>query len=193
MRRGTVSSVSSSRVEFTLHEELGQDLDESAHLLISVFKFDRFEWAVEKVTELGATRITPVIAHHTDVHLARAAVKRVERWRRIAREAAQQSRRPRIPTIDDPCKLGDGLCSFVSGSRLVLAESEREASLADFLYSSAVQSPLVIAVGPEGGWTPQELSDFSGSGWKSVSLGRRILRAETAVITAMALVGGRFC
>ena len=74
-------------------------------LVAAIYKFDRLEWAIEKCTELGVTRIVPVIARRTDAHLAAAAAKRVERWRRIAHEAAQQSRRLRPPQIDEPVKL----------------------------------------------------------------------------------------
>ena len=78
-------------------------------LLLAVFKFDRMEWAIEKCTELNVTTIVPVIARRTEKHLALAAEKRVERWRRIAREAAEQSRRIAPPEIADPVKLKEAL------------------------------------------------------------------------------------
>ena len=100
VRRATVSSVQDERVEFTLGEEVTAREAVPITLLLAVFKFDRLEWAIEKCTELNVTTILPVIARRTEKHLALAASKRVERWRRIAREAAEQSRRivpPRSP------------------------------------------------------------------------------------------------
>src|SRR5579862_5792938 len=94
VRRAVIASVGDDRVEFELGEELtSADLPEVS-LLLAIFKFDRMEWAIEKCTELGVGRIVPVIARRTDAHLAAASAKRVERWRRIAQQAAEQSRRP---------------------------------------------------------------------------------------------------
>ena len=93
VRRATVASVSDDRVEFTLGEEVTASAVVPITLLLAIFKFDRMEWAIEKCTELNVTTIIPVIARRTEKHLALAAAKRVERWRRIAREAAEQSRR----------------------------------------------------------------------------------------------------
>ena len=94
--------MSEREVVFTLHEELETDAALPVHLLMAVFKFDHMEWGIEKATELGVARITPVIAHRTEKHLAQSSSKRVERWRRIVREAAQQSRRSDVPVVDDP-------------------------------------------------------------------------------------------
>ena len=93
-------------------------------LVVAIYKFDRLEWAIEKCTELGVTRIVPVIARRTDAHLAAAAGKRVERWRRIAHEAAQQSRRLRPPQIDEAVKLKSAL-ALEAPTRLLLNENER--------------------------------------------------------------------
>ena len=93
VRRALISSIQGKRVEFDLREEVSvSDLVEIT-LLLSIFKFDRMEWAIEKCTELGVTRIVPVVARRTDSHLAAAAVRRRERWERIARQASEQSRR----------------------------------------------------------------------------------------------------
>src|SRR5208283_5184912 len=105
LRRGVVASVSDERVEFTLGEQLPASAVVPITLLLAIFKFDRMEWAIEKCTELNVTSIVPVIAQRTEKHLAVAAGKRVERWRRIAREAAEQSRRVLPPEISEPLKL----------------------------------------------------------------------------------------
>jgi 16S rRNA (uracil1498-N3)-methyltransferase len=152
-------------------------------LVMAIYKFDRMEWAIEKCTELGATRIVPVIARRTDAHLATGALKRVERWRRIAHEAAQQSRRVRPPQIDEAVKLRFAL-ALEAPTRLLLNENERSEKIREALSEAA--TPIAFAAGPEGGWTEEELSQFDAAGWQSVSLGSTILRAETAIIAAMA-------
>ena len=93
VRRGRVVSIAAGRVEFELGEVILCPRAPSLTLLLSIFKFDRMEWAIEKCVELGVTRIVPVMAQRTEAHLAAAATKRVERWQRIARQASEQSRR----------------------------------------------------------------------------------------------------
>jgi 16S rRNA (uracil1498-N3)-methyltransferase len=128
----------------------------------------------------------PVIARRTEKHLAQAAEKRVERWRRIAREASQQSRRVIAPEIADPLKLSEAL-SFEAEQRIVLAENERGATLIEILRSVENLGSLALAVGPEGGWADDELQAFARADWTSASLGDTILRAETAAIAALAI------
>jgi 16S rRNA (uracil1498-N3)-methyltransferase len=143
------------------------------------------EWAIEKCTELGVARIVPVIAGRTESHLAGAADKRVERWRRIARQAAEQSRRVSPPEISAPVRF-DGLVAMAAQARIVLAEGEERLLLKDAVRPDA--GTVLLAFGPEGGWKPQELAAFRDAGWTSASLGDTILRAETAVIAAVAIV-----
>jgi 16S rRNA (uracil1498-N3)-methyltransferase len=107
----------------------------------------------------------------------------VERWRRIAHEAAQQSRRLRAPRIDEAGKLSAAL-ALEAPTRLVLNENEQNKKIREALSKAAL--PVVFAVGPEGGWTEEELSQFDAAGWCSVSMGSAILRAETAAIAALA-------
>jgi 16S rRNA (uracil1498-N3)-methyltransferase len=121
LHRAEITTVSDSEVRFTLHEELEADAALPIHLLLAVFKFDHFEWAVEKATELGVARITPILAHRTEKHLALAAPKRVERWRRIALESAQQSRRTDIPEIADPAPLASAIAAEAAPFRILLS------------------------------------------------------------------------
>jgi 16S rRNA (uracil1498-N3)-methyltransferase len=185
VRRGTIVSVDDDRIEFELGEAVEAQPVRPVTLALSVFKFDRFEWAVEKCTELGVSRIVPVLARRTDVHLAQGAAKRAERWRRIAREASEQSRRISVPNVAGPLKLSQYLQTEKAGKRIVLAENEAEVQLRDLCEGD---SEIALAIGPEGGWTPEELKLFADSGWQSASLGRTILRAETASIAALAIV-----
>jgi hypothetical protein len=114
VRRAAIASITDDRVEFALSEEVAASDGAPIALLLAIFKFDRMEWAIEKCTELNVTTIVPVIARRTEKHLAIAAEKRVERWRRIAREASEQSRRTSPPEITDPFKLGELLKAPVS-------------------------------------------------------------------------------
>ena len=185
LHRAEITSVSEREVVFALHEELEAEAALPVHLLLAVFKFDHLEWGIEKATELGAARITPVLARRTEKHLAQAAAKRVERWRRIVREAAQQSRRSDVPEVDDPQTLKTALQSVSAETRLLLAETEQENTIAAAL-EGASQS-VALAIGPEGGWTVEEMQLFTEHGWKHVTLGPRILRAETAAIAGLAI------
>jgi 16S rRNA (uracil1498-N3)-methyltransferase len=185
VRRGQIRSLTSDRVEFELSEEIAAGAAVEITLVLSVFKFDRMEWAIEKCTELGVARIVPLIARRTDSHLATASAKRAERWRRIARQAAEQSRRSAPPQIDDPIKLSQA-ASLKAALRIVLAESEEQTLLRDVVKAEAAE--VLLAVGPEGGWTPDELQSFQQARWISASLGNTILRAETAAIAATAVV-----
>jgi len=155
-------------------------------LVLAIFKFDRMEWAIEKCTELGVSRIVPVICSRTDSHLALAATKRADRWRRLALRAAEQSRRAVPPEIAAPVELQDALKATTVASRIVLAESEEQVELRDVLASHP-EGEVALAIGPEGGWVEDELQLFQKAGWISASLGNTILRAETAAIAAVAI------
>src|SRR5580692_7497167 len=186
VRRGYIITVRAGRVEFELGEEVPAASATDVTLLLAIFKFDRMEWAIEKCTELGASRIVPVIARRTEPHLAAAAAKRVERWRRIALQAAEQSRRVSPPEISEPLKVKDAVNGTNVASRIVLAESEEQVLLRDVL-ASRPEGEIVLAIGPEGGWVEDELQLFQGAGFVSASLGNTILRAETAAIAAVAI------
>jgi 16S rRNA (uracil1498-N3)-methyltransferase len=185
LRRATVVNVTEQEVTFALGEELEAEAALPVHLLLAIIKFDHYEWGLEKLTELGAARITPVIARRTEKHLALAAAKRVERWRRIALEAGKQSRRSDLPQVDDPLQLKQALAQVNAPVKLLLAETEQENSLAAALKDATGE--IALAIGPEGGWTADEMKLFSESGWRHITLGPRILRAETAAIAALSV------
>ena len=230
LHRAEITTVSDSEVAFILHEELEADAALPIHLLLAVFKFDHFEWAIEKATELGVARITPIIARRTEKHLALASAKRVDRWRRIALESSKQSRRTDIPVIANPTPLAAALARETAPMRILLSETEQSLTLTAALTTSIANvrvphpsqphrdgwdaecslttSPgaphfasevrdrratnLALAIGPEGGWTPEEMSLFSQQQWTHVTLGPRILRAETAAIAAIAIAAALF-
>jgi 16S rRNA (uracil1498-N3)-methyltransferase len=184
--RAEITSLQNHQVCFALHEELSAAAALPVTLLLSVFKFDRMEWAIEKATELGVARIVPVLARRTEKHLAQSASRRVERWRRIVREAAQQSRRSDVPEITGPMPLKIALEQQTATLKILLAETEQEHSLRNALQENHL-GEVALAIGPEGGWTPEELALFAQHQWQSVTLGPRILRAETATIAALAI------
>ena len=188
VRRGEITSITSERVEFLLSETVtAVPTQREVTLLLSIFKFDRMEWAIEKATELGVASIVPVIARRTEPHLAKAAGKRVERWRRIAREASQQSRRAAEPELAGPLKLQDSLTAS-QGLRIVLSEHDSPSRFTmKQLMHDHPQEALTLAIGPEGGWTEAEVELFQKSGWQFASLGPTILRSETAAVAALAV------
>ncbi len=193
VRRGVVEKVSANTVEFSLHEEV--EAGESLPLIVglSVVRFERMEWAIEKLTELGVARMIPLTAQRSEKHLVQAATKRCERWRKISRESAQQSRRSQVPEISDPMSVTDCIAESNGSLRYLLSEEERSRSLWESLMTTdrnvAPSTRLYAAIGPEGGWTSSELSSFATSGWQSVSLGKNILRTETAAIAVASLIG----
>jgi 16S rRNA (uracil1498-N3)-methyltransferase len=188
-----VAAVSPDEVRFNLVAEVQADPALPVTLVVSVYKFDHMEWAIEKATELGVAALAPVIAQRTEKHLAQAAEKRAERWRRIAHEAAQQSRRSDVPVIHNPTPLATRVRAASETTRIVLAEQERTTTLRrlieDAVEAAGEEMPaLEIAIGPEGGWAPAEEALFDANGWRAATLGPRILRAETAAIAALAVV-----
>jgi 16S rRNA (uracil1498-N3)-methyltransferase len=184
VRRGVVVAIADSLVDFELGEEIPAEPSAiNLTLLLAIFKFDRMEWAIEKCTELGVTRIVPVIARRTDSHLASASAKRTERWRRLTLQAAEQSRRASPPEIADLVKLREAL-TLSAELKIVLSEAEEQSQLLDIAKPTG---EVLLAVGPEGGWTEEELELFRKHDWLSASLGPTILRAETAAIAATAI------
>ena len=190
--RAQIASVSSEEVQFTLLEEIAAESALPVTLLMAIFKFDRMEWAIEKATELGVASIVPIVARRTEKHLAQAADKRVERWRRLAQEAAKQSRRADVPSIEDPITIAQRMQQNSTAQQILLAENERNITLRQRieagLQSTETDLPnFELAIGPEGGWTSDEIALFAKHNWQPASLGPRILRAETAAIAALAI------
>jgi len=185
VRLGTIMHATANEIQFHLGEEVPGEVLPEVAVYLSIFKFDRLEWAIEKLTELGVSRIIPLLAERSAQHLAKAAEARVERWRKIAKESAQQARRIAPPEIAVPLRV-PAMLKAEAECRIILSEVENAVSLKSSL--SGARPPIALALGPEGGWTPEELESFTSAGWKSASLGATILRAETAAIAAVAVV-----
>jgi len=186
VRRGRITSIHDGRVDLELGEEVCAHCSANVTLLLSIFKFDRMEWAIEKCTELGVAKIVPVIARRTDAHLAAASAKRVERWRKIALQAAEQSRRSAVAEIPTPMRVQEAV-KLAGAPRILLNESEQEDSLREVLSAYRGENEILLAIGPEGGWAEGERQLFINEGWISASLGPTILRVETAAIAATAI------
>lgn len=184
VRLGTIMHATQHEIEFHLGDEVESESLPEVSVYLSIFKFDRMEWALEKLTELGVARVIPVIAERTAQHLVKAADARLERWRKIARESAQQSRRIAPPEIAAQERVAV-VAKAVQEGGIILSEMEEAVSLKAALVGT--RPPVALAFGPEGGWTEEELASFKNAGWKSASLGHTILRAETAAIAAVAV------
>lgn len=178
-----------SLVEFSLVEQIpALESNLRIRLLISIVKFDRFEWCLEKATELGATEITPLAAARSDKPLLAAAPKRARRWEKILMESAQQSRRLRPPSLRDLTRPIEAFKSPQTSTNLLLSERPDAKPIREVLDAS--RSPdVALAFGPEGGWTDDEIAAARAAGFAEASLGQNILRVETAVVAALAIVG----
>lgn len=184
-----IAEVKRDRVEFSLMEELGsREPAVQTVLLLSVIKFDAFELALEKATELGVAAIVPLVAARSEKSLLAAAPKRAERWRKILREASEQSRRVRIPELAPLTKPEAAFSSDSDRLKILLSERPEAPSLRGILEGQNVAAAVVLAIGPEGGWTGAEVQRAETHGFREASLGRLILRTETAVIAALASV-----
>jgi 16S rRNA (uracil1498-N3)-methyltransferase len=161
-------------------------------LLLAIVKFDRFEWALEKATELGADEIVPLAAERSEKGLIAASAKRAERWKKVLVESAQQSRRLRVPVLHDAAKPQEAFRATNAQVRLLLSERGSAKPMRGLLEPVAPASRdaepihLALAVGPEGGWTDAEFDAGVGAGFLEAALGANILRAETAVCAALA-------
>jgi 16S rRNA (uracil1498-N3)-methyltransferase len=195
IERVALSKRGDNRIEFALVEPVpAHEPALKIELLLSLVKFDRFEWCIEKSTELGASRFTPLAAARTDKPLVAAAAKRMARWEKIALESAQQSRRLRPPTFDSPIAPEKAFLQCSAGAKILLSERSEAVSLREILAnlspiaSSGDAVTVALAIGPEGGWTDQEIAAAPAAGFLEASLGENILRTETAVLASTAVI-----
>jgi len=156
-------------------------------LLASLTKFERFEWAIEKATEVGVEQIVPILSERSEKGLEQAAIKRLPRWKRILREASEQARRARLPELGTPISLATALAAEAS-YRFMLEEADASPILAALPSARSADDRVALLVGPEGGWTDRERAAIAAANWASVSLGHNILRAETAAAAGLAII-----
>ena len=151
-----------------------------------VLKRERFEWVLQKGTELGVNRFVPVISSRTVVRPAARLLPKYERWRAIVREAAEQSRRGRLPVIGKPL-LWDEALDQGAGVRL-LAREDADGKGSGWRSSVCEAVEVALLVGPEGGISKEEAATATKLGWLPMSLGPRVLRAETAAVAAATVI-----
>jgi len=182
-------------VEFALVQELPAEASPvKVTLLLAIVKFDRFEWALEKATELGVDAVIPLAARRSEKNLIASSQKRADRWRKILVESAQQSRRLRVPVLHPTQATEAALASADGGLRLLLSERLDARSMRELMEPYAERltlgSPLkvTLGIGPEGGWTDEEFAAAIAAGFAEAALGRNILRTETAVCAALSAV-----
>ncbi|HEY1948694.1 MAG TPA: RsmE family RNA methyltransferase [Bryobacteraceae bacterium] len=157
-------------------------------LAAALIKFDRFEWLVEKATELGVTAIQPFEAVRTERGLSQAALKRRARWEKIALEASQQSRRLRLPELLPAARFGE-VVAMDANIKLLLDENAGGTPILQCLPAAKIVTDRVaLMLGPEGGWTEAERTQAVVAGWKPCSLGKTILRTETAAVAGLAVI-----
>jgi 16S rRNA (uracil1498-N3)-methyltransferase len=203
-----VESVSRDRIEFALLELLPAPKPApDSTLLLAIAKFDAFETALEKATELGVSQVIPLAAARSEKNLVAAAPKRSERWRKILLESSQQSRRLRVPSLAATAKPALAFAAEAALQQkfcILFSERPDAPSLRKILPSAQSDRPaeavslnpaatsFAIAIGPEGGWTDDEIAAARSCGFHEASLGPLILRVETAVISALAVLNFAF-
>jgi 16S rRNA (uracil1498-N3)-methyltransferase len=189
-----IDSVARHRVEFALLEQLpAPQPSAEITLLLAVVKFDAFEWALEKATELGVNKIIPLAAARSEKGLLAAAAKRSQRWQKILLESSQQSRRLRLPQLDPPAKPAEAFAAQSAGFRLMLSERSDAPSVRHSLdrskaHAKSLATSAALAIGPEGGWTDDEFAAARAADFQEASLGQLILRTETAVISSLSIL-----
>jgi len=189
-----IERVSSGRIDFGLLEELpvpSATLEIS--ILLAIVKFDRFEWALEKATELGVNAIVPLAAERSERVLVSAAAKRAARWRKILLESAQQARCLRPPFLQAVTRPALAFVENAVSVKVLFSERSNAVPLQAIFREAAskmsekmVPLRIALAIGPEGGWTDKEFDVGCAAGFREASLGRNILRTETAVIAGLA-------
>lgn len=179
-----------TRGEIVSQEAATGELPVPVTLVQGMPKGEKFDWILQKATELGVARIVPVITERSVVRLsADRSQDKVRRWQAIAKEAAEQCERAKVPVVEAPVELGAWLKAPVPDgvARLACLERQGGVPLARALEGEPAQG-YEIVVGPEGGFSPAEVERLVASGARNVSLGGRILRSETASLAALAVM-----
>jgi 16S rRNA (uracil1498-N3)-methyltransferase len=186
---GTITRISKNSVGLALGEsvEAGTESPLKIHLVQGISRGERMDFVVQKATELGVKRITPVLTEHGVVKLkADRAEKRREHWQNIAASACEQSGRTRLPLIDTPMPLKNWFGSKPDKVDTELILAPRAATALSSI--AAPETKICVLIGPEGGFSDAEYQDAEISGFKAVSLGPRVLRTESAAIATLAVL-----
>ena len=186
----TVTRMGRSDVQVSVgaHVALEREAGRAVHLLAGITANDRMDWLVEKATELGVASITPLVAERSVLKLkGERADKKLAHWQSVAVAAAEQCGRNRVPTVHAAVTLLEWLKQATPGERWVLSLSEGTRPIAD-LADMAGTVPVTVLSGPEGGLSPAEEAAALTAGFVPVTLGPRVLRAETAPLAVLAVL-----
>lgn len=156
-------------------------------LFICIIKGKNFDLAIQKAVEVGINRIVPVRSSRTIPDVSGSEEKKLERWQKIASEAAKQSLRDHIPVVEHPIDFNKASVAELKGTKII-AHPESVVSFSEILLSSGLEEPVSVMIGPEGGFSPEEVSSAHAAGWISLSFGRTCLRAETAAAVIPAII-----
>lgn len=199
--RGKTRSGDAIVCQFETAAQAGGEADYQLTVALPVLRSTRFEWALEKLTELGAARIIPiildrsVITYDGDENLSASnlSATKFQRWRSIVREASEQSERALIPDVVSPEKFSNFVKrqELVAATKFIGAERADAQPINDAVSSTSGAKNICIAVGAEGGFTDEEFALSFAHGFKPISLGKRILRAETAAVFAASVLVSR--
>lgn len=169
------------------------DLSPSVTLALAVLKGEKMDWVIQKATELGVRHIIPLQTHNTIVQLRPERIEaQLARWQRIALEAAQQSEQWQMATIAPPQTIETLLAAqSTHTTTLILAERHEGGSLQTVKLPSDTADSVIVIIGPEGGWTNEEVAQAEQAGYRLISLGAQILRADTAAIATISIIQSR--
>lgn len=189
--RCAFQAIKDNHARLEIIETLVNEVESPVHLTLAqaIAKGEKFDLVIQKATELGASCVIPLVTEHADVKLSdEKSEKRVERWRRISLEALKQCGRRRLVEIKPPLALKDFLESSVSAGTLLVFSERGGVSIITALSEAIDKKNVTALIGPEGGWSADELALFDERGAIAITLGPRTLRTETAAITALALI-----
>ena len=196
--RGEIDGLKRDRTNVRITEEVIPSARESnlnLTMAVALLKGEKFDLVIQKLTELGVSCVVPVITKRADVRIRNDndAERKLIRWRRIVMEATKQCGRARLMTVDSPISFDECITRFRVESELRLMFAERDgASLSAAAVNQATSEKVAALVGPEGGWTDDEINQARDTGWQIVTVRGRIMRAETAAVTFAALLQHRF-
>jgi 16S rRNA (uracil1498-N3)-methyltransferase len=180
-RKTVTGKIVSSQIS---HREAAVQL----HLFFALSQRERVEMILQKCTEVGVVEFTPLITSRTLVQDKKSVEKKRERWQAIIREAAEQSERSRLPKLNSVLSFSEALSSSRPDELKILAWEQEENQSIHSILENYREGPVSLMIGPEGGFSEEEASLAKAAGWRTVTLGKRVLRMETAAIVASALV-----
>jgi 16S rRNA (uracil1498-N3)-methyltransferase len=184
-----VTAVSPKQVNATIVQKREVAAEPANHitLYMSLLKRDKFEWVLQKCTEVGVSRFVPIVTQRSLLQDVDIKENKMARWQKIIQEAAEQSRRGRMPELCQPMTFAEAVLGVDTAVALIPWESAKETTIRQVLAGKAAET-ISLFIGPEGGFAEDEIALAQANGIVPVTLGKRILRAETAAIVASSFI-----